>query len=316
MREEKQKLKPIWLNCLKELFEEAENDGETEIEISAKKLLCRAKKNYPKYNLDGRYRAICWTMHKIGKDEEERGEVDTSKYTVKYTNLKAKKEIIDRQLNNLIGNDTNKSSQMPNIININKPSLSEVKKYSKIWETSEKYVKYVLQENALNKLFLKTYPDNTNIDDVLIKVSSLNDFYSTKIFSSIIVAQHIIVLNIDNRLDGNDYQLVNDIANISMDNGKTKYLFSFATKYCSHHKPDVFPIYDDYVGKMLVHFNKVYGFYKETIDLRNYNNFTDILSKFKSHFNLDILSLKEIDRYLWLTGKEFFPKKYYKKKNK
>ena len=313
MKEEKQKLKRIWLHCLKELFEEAEKKGKTEIEISARELKCRAKKNYPKYNLDGRYRSTCWTMRKIGKNEDENGKDDSPEYTVKYTNLRAKKEIIDRQLNNIIGNDINESSQVQNINNINKPSLSEVQKYLEKWETLEKYV---LQENALNKLFMKTYPYNTNIDDILIKVSSLNDFYSTNIFSTIIVAKHIMKLNIDNKLEKNNYQLVNDIAEISMDNGKTKHLFSFATKYCSHHKPDIFPIYDDYVGKMLVYFNKVYKFYDKTTDLRNYTNFTDILSKFKSCFNLDILSLKEIDRYLWLTGKEYFPKKYYKKKNK
>ena len=41
---------------------------------------------------------------------------------------------------------------------------------------------YVLQENALDKLFFKVYPNNTEIDDILIKCSSLNDFYSTNIF--------------------------------------------------------------------------------------------------------------------------------------
>ena len=65
------------------------------------------------------------------------------------------------------------------MINIPKPSKEEVEKYLKLWDSLENYV---LQENSLNKLFYKTYPKNTDIDDILIKASSLNDFYSTNSF--------------------------------------------------------------------------------------------------------------------------------------
>lgn len=61
-----------------------------------------------------------------------------------------------------------------------KPTEREVLKYLELWESLENYV---LQESSLRKLFSKTYPLNENIDDVLIKVCSLNDFYSTNIFS-------------------------------------------------------------------------------------------------------------------------------------
>ena len=52
-----------------------------------------------------------------------------------------------------------------------RPSCDEVKKYLSRWDTLENYA---LQESALDKLFFKAYPDNTDIDDVLIKVSALN----------------------------------------------------------------------------------------------------------------------------------------------
>jgi hypothetical protein len=55
-----------------------------------------------------------------------------------------------------------------------------VRHYLDKWDALENYT---LQENALKKLFFQTYPQNTDIDDVLIKVSALNDFYSTNIFS-------------------------------------------------------------------------------------------------------------------------------------
>ena len=58
-----------------------------------------------------------------------------------------------------------------------------------------------------------------------------------------------------------DETLVNDIAKVNI-NGKEKYFYSFATKYCSHHYPTVFPIYDSYVEKVLLHFNKKDKFYE------------------------------------------------------
>jgi hypothetical protein len=43
--------------------------------------------------------------------------------------------------------------------------------------------------------------------------------------------------------------------------------YSFATKYCSHHKPEMYPIYDSYVDKMLGYFKKrtIFISLKETI---------------------------------------------------
>jgi len=40
-----------------------------------------------------------------------------------------------------------------------------------------------ITRKQFTKLFTETYPENTKMDDVLIKVCSLNDFYSTYIFS-------------------------------------------------------------------------------------------------------------------------------------
>ena len=126
---------------------------------------------------------------------------------------------------------------------INKPSESEIDSYLKKWDSLENYV---LQESSLKKLFFHTYPLNIEMDDVLIKVCSLNDFYSTNIFSPFTIAKHIITLNIDNRLENNDLELVNDIAKTQVANKKEINFYSFATKYCSHHKPDIYPIYDSY----------------------------------------------------------------------
>ena len=187
------------------------------------------------------------------------------------------------------------------MINIPEPSKKEVQKYLDKWDSLE---------NSLEKLFFKTYPNNTDINDILIKASSLNDFYSTNIFSIFPVAKHILELNIDERLKNGDETLVNDIARVTI-SGKNKYLYSFATKYCSHHFPTIFPIYDNYVEKVLLYFKHKDSFaqFKKS-DLKNYKIFKEILIKFKKYYNIDEFNLKDIDRYLWQLGKDYFPKKY------
>ena len=50
------------------------------------------------------------------------------------------------------------------------PCKAEIRKYLNKWKTLENYV---LQENSLDKLFFKTYPKNDDINDILIKASSL-----------------------------------------------------------------------------------------------------------------------------------------------
>ncbi len=187
------------------------------------------------------------------------------------------------------------------------PNKKEVEKYLYKWDSLENYV---LQENSLDKLFFKLCPNNNDITDILIKASTLNDFYSTNIYSIFPVAKHILNLNIDERLKRADETLVNDIANVTI-NGKRKFLYSFATKYCSHHLPKEFPIYDSYVEKVLMYFFKKDGFSKfKREDLKDYLKFKNILIQFKSFYNLDEYNLKEIDKYLWQLGKEYFPKKY------
>lgn len=191
---------------------------------------------------------------------------------------------------------------------ITKPSNVVINEYLKKWDSLENYV---LQENSLKKLFSKTYPLNVEMDDVLIKVCSLNDFYSTNIYSPFKVAKHIVSLEIDCRLKNSDLKLVNDIAKVKVNSKKEINFYSFATKYCSHHKPEIYPIYDSFVEKLLMYFKKEDEFYKfKRSDLKNYPNYRNILIEFQKHYGLKKYNLKEIDKYLWQAGKEYFRKKY------
>jgi len=189
-----------------------------------------------------------------------------------------------------------------------RPSEKVVKEYLDKWDDLENYV---LQESSLKKLFTKTYPLNNDMDEVLIKVCSLNDFYSTNIFSPFKVAKHIVSLKIDYRLENNDLELVNDIAKVKVNDKKEINFYSFATKYCSHHKPIIYPIYDSFVDKLLMYFKKSDKFSLfANSDLKNYSRYKEILIDFQKFYSLENFNLKEIDKYLWQAGKDYFPKNY------
>ena len=187
------------------------------------------------------------------------------------------------------------------------PSKEEVDKYLSLWDSLDDYVE---QEHALDKLFFGVFKTNDTIGNILIKCSVLNDFYSTNIFKVYPIAKHILGLNIDDRLNKHDPTLVNDIANVTI-SGKSKYFYSFASKYCSHHDPLNYPIYDSYVEKVLKYFKKKDKLIKfNNDDLKHYELFKQILLDFQKAYNIEEYNLKDLDRYLWQLGKKYFPNKY------
>ena len=162
----------------------------------------------------------------------------------------------------------------------------------------------------MSLLFNQLCSENKSIEHILLKVSTLNDFYSTNIFDTYSVARHILNLNVDSRLEAKDYSLVNDIARVSI-KGKVRNFYAFSSKYCSHHRPESFPIYDSFVEKMLLHYQSVSGFGEfRKDDLKNYSRFIEIIRSFQTYYKLAKFSLREIDVFLWLVGKEYFPRNY------
>lgn len=196
---------------------------------------------------------------------------------------------------------------MEQTLNGYQPSCEEAARYLKRWDETERFV---LQERALGKLFHTLAPFNTDLSDVLLKASVLNDFYGTNIYAVFPVAKHILELKIDERLRTGDVTLVNEIALVEA-GGKTKRFYSFAAKYCSHHEPEHYPIYDSYVDRVLRYFRERDRFCRfRNKDLRDYLRFKEILELFRAYYGLERYSLKELDQYLWQLGKDVFPAAY------
>lgn len=191
--------------------------------------------------------------------------------------------------------------------NIEKPTNKLIDKYI---EKFNKDNRYKLADNAINNLFL-AFPNNKKIEDIILKISVINDLYSTNIYSTFKLAEHILKLNIDERLKSGNQVLVNEIAKghgIKTKKNDTEiYFYSFATKYCNWHNQNDYAIYDGFVDQILMAYKRKDNFsvFVQT-DFKDFRKFKQIIKDFINYYKLSEYNLKEIDKFLWIYGKEIF----------
>ena len=174
---------------------------------------------------------------------------------------------------------------------------------------------YKEQESALEVLFQRLCPENKELDYILIKACTLNDFYSTNIYKVSDVAKIIKKMDIDRAFNSNSrYAELVDELNKKVKEETGRAIYSFASKYFSHHCPDIYPIYDSYVDKLLRFYRDkkqeeaASPFYFKDKDLTQYQTFCEVIDKFKESFNLQKYNAKQIDKFLWQAGKFYFPR--------
>lgn len=170
----------------------------------------------------------------------------------------------------------------------------------------EQNSKLASTDEALFKLF-HTFPRNQNVDEVYAKVSLLNLWYYTQIYATFDLAKHICKLGIDDDLRRGSLDVVGRIAWMAI-NGNMRNNYSFASKYCSFHFPDVYPIYDRYVDNLLWAYQKADSFSSPfyRYELQDYSKYRTVINNFRNYYGLVSLSLKKVDKFLWLYGKELF----------
>lgn len=166
---------------------------------------------------------------------------------------------------------------------------------------------YKIQQGIIDNLFMQQLPLNTDITEVKIKATILNVCYSTHVHAIAKMAQGIVNLNIDSRLNSGDITLVEDISNAANVN---KQFLSFASKYCAMHKPMAFPIYDRFVRLFLakVISNGSLPNFKDSltaadIKLHNYGYYVKIYNAFMKYYNLSTLTYRQVDCYIWTACK-------------
>ena len=180
------------------------------------------------------------------------------------------------------------------------PSRDEVKEYLDKWEEDDDLKE---TSNKLTELFTKTYPKNDDYYEVWIKAQVLNSAFNVNVPEIHKVAKHISM------------QKKVEVEMIRIGHGAHRKgarnesdLYSFATKYCSFcNPPDENPIFDSNVKRALIYFKEHCGF-EFNGDLRRYQNFVCIIKNFKKVFGLNS-SFRDVDKYLYLVGRELNPPK-------
>lgn len=117
---------------------------------------------------------------------------------------------------------------------------TSLRKYLDIFTSQEMY----FVNDLKNLEVFAKYPNNVNADDIVVKLSAMNDMDIIKNTLMDDMIAHILDLKIDDRIKKGDLSVVEDIANIEA-KGKTFHLLHFASVYCNFHRPDVFPIYSE-----------------------------------------------------------------------
>lgn len=170
-------------------------------------------------------------------------------------------------------------------------------------------IAYHKTETELQKLFAET-PSEMNIRN---RVKRLNAVYGTRISEpdQVKIAAFIKKENIVGLALSGDYDAVEKLA-LDENRGFNRCL-SFASKFCSFCNPDVYPIYDSLVLEALLGLNRIKTFdysydEKEKNRIKNefdYSRFRRLIEKFRNHdsFGIASCSLREIDKFLWITGK-------------
>ena len=179
----------------------------------------------------------------------------------------------------------------------------EIDEYLEKWESDDNG-RYVRQDEILKKYFQVLYPKNNNLEEILLKIYLLNDYYTAFYKNEKIkrntfsVANYVLSIeDIDEMLDNGDIKCVDDITE------KTN-LYVFATKYCSFHRPDMYPIFDSKVEKVFKRYRGINGFDFNDVDLRKYRSYVTVYNDFKEKFELNGYDYKQIDQYLWLLGRK------------
>ena len=148
-------------------------------------------------------------------------------------------------------------------IDITTPDYDFIKAQSEDFSKNETYS---IKDKVLKEYFSK-HKDNSDINTVLKKVTLINSFYNTFIQNDelVMVAQHIVKINdlfsktdksLATRIEEGDKDIVNYIAYYGDTKKLPHNIYSFASKYCSFHKLEKYPIVDSYAKGMIYFINK------------------------------------------------------------
>ena len=159
---------------------------------------------------------------------------------------------------------------------------------------------------AAARAVVDQFRSNRRYDHIRVKVDVVNGIFKTSIKDTFGVARciHEQVVRVDQRLAKGDTSLVAEIARYESRAGVFRTNYSFATKYCHCHEPELFPIYDQFVVKSLCQYRMSPGFdFFTKKGLKSYQTFHHVLMAFRDVYGIRRIGGAKIDRFLWAMGK-------------
>jgi len=171
-----------------------------------------------------------------------------------------------------------------------------LKKYLDLYSNQEMY----FTNDTRNLEFFKDNPSNTKIEDIIQKLSVMNDLEVNNLVAQEVIAKHILELNIDQRLAKNDLSVVSDIAWFTL-NGKEENLLHFASVYCNLHKPDVFPVFADQFQNFYKRYIKEHKLDLNPDELNHYDVFTKAQNDFITRYGLKgKMNFLQMRKFAWI----------------
>lgn len=146
------------------------------------------------------------------------------------------------------------------------------------------------------------------VPSVLLKVALLNSLYRTQIFDVYGMSEHVLTRRLDKYLQKGSPRAVSLIRKghaIGTKRGVERDFYSFATKYCHWHRPDMYPMYDWYVNVALRRLNRRLRFRPRfgAEALREYPFFKDTVDACRTTVQWNRPGYKRFDQALWILGK-------------
>lgn len=175
--------------------------------------------------------------------------------------------------------------------------------------------RYKIADDILHERFHATR--NHKLLVVYEKVVLLDRLYGTNVFHAFRMAEHIVRCKIDPLLKAAKPEVIcriragHDIT--AKQSWKEKDLYSFASKYASWHRPDVYPIYDGLIGRLLPKLNRKLRFHNGLLSpkqLRTYSNLIVAIDELTEKLGLESFRYKKIDKALWLWAKYEFRREH------
>jgi len=166
----------------------------------------------------------------------------------------------------------------------------------------------VAADRAVRHAF-SIFPTSRSRHGVLLKIAALRAIWGAGVFDTYAMADHILHLQrLDKWLRRGDDRAV---ARIRQGHGirpsgrrRELDLYSFATKYCHWHRPDLYPMYDYYVDRALKRLNRWRPFTDSIGDLREFGRLRQALDACNRKSGLHWRGNKRLDQAFWVAGRK------------